>query len=377
MIYIIKHHIKKGSYVAWYDLITTQNESDITYWESTDREDIERGKLNKKEPPYVDALEQHIKEINPKPMDIIIFDIKYLELEIPNECESYLNKLGKKLGIKLVAVSDDVFRGYFDSDNYTFFSNLFDTKSSFSETSNNFNYYRYRATKESYFNSIPELITPFQYNIREKKMNMIIGVDKKERFEVFKYTHNIGLDKESYMSYSAFCSTYDDSELSDSLRKWKGEHIPKILDTPIEKSLEGNVNPQIPPFPYCMNSYVSCILETQIHPSPEIHLSEKSWNPFLSHNIPLILGSSGINQYLKKLGFWMAGDLFDISRQETEEEIIKQYKSNLDIINKMSNEDLREYYTLHYHHIEQNYKIMKKQKFIYNKLNYKQPKSII
>ena len=34
------------------------------------------------------------------------------------------------------------------------------------------------------------------------------------------------------MAYSAFSSTYSDSELSDSLLKWKKQHIPKILDTP-------------------------------------------------------------------------------------------------------------------------------------------------
>jgi len=369
MIYIIKHHIKKGSYVAWYDLIHTQKSSDTTYWESTDKKDIENGNFNHQGPPYADALEQHIKEINPKPMDIIIFDMKYLELDIPGACESHLIKLSKKWEIKLVAVSDDVFRGYSDCTYYTFFSNLFDRR----EESKNFNYYRYRATKESYFNSIVELIEPFQQNIREKKMNMIIGVDKPERFEVFKYTHDIGLDKESYMSYSAFCSTYNDSKLSDSLRKWKSENIPKILDTPIEMSLQGNVNPQIPPFPYCMNSYVSCILETQIHPGIEIHLSEKAWNPFLSHNIPLILGSSGINKYLGKLGFWLAHDLFDLSVQETTEEIIQQYKFNLDIINKMTNAELREYYITNTCNIEKNYELMKRQKFTYNKLNYKQP----
>ncbi len=387
MIYIIKHHIRKGSYVAWYDLINFKfqtsvtvngtgfsiNSSDITYWESPDKKDIESATLNSKEPPYTDALEQHIKEINPKPMDVVMFDIKYLVLDVPILMESYLTNLGEQYGIKLVAVDDDNFRNYADFANYTIFSNRFEINKN-TYISNNFNYYRYRSTKESYFDSIPELINPFINNIREKKMNMIIGVDKQERFEIFKYTHNIGLDKSSYLAYSAFHSTYDDSVLSNPLKKWKSKNIPKILDTPIESSLTGTVNPQIPPFPYCMNSYVSCILETNIHLESEIHLSEKSWNPFLSYNIPLILGSTGTNAYLKSLGFWMAADLFDISTKETQGGIIQQYKSNLDIINKMSNDELRDYYILNYRNLEKNYLNMKSQKFIYNKLNYKQPK---
>ena len=390
MIYIITHHIRKGSYVAWYNLINFKSNSDVTYWESSDKNDIETANLNSKEPPYQDALEQHIKEINPKPKDVVMFDIKYLELNVPGLTNSYLTNLGEQYGIKMVAVDDDNIKNYADSNNYTFFSNRFEVHKN-NSIRNNFNYYRYRATKESYFDSIPEIIRPFMHNIREKKMNMIIGVDKKERFEVFKYTHNIGLDKSSYLAYSAFCSTYDDSILSDPLKKWKKENIPTILDTPIELSMEGNVNPQIPPFPYCLNSYVSCILETSIHGSterhigsdgietvnqPEIHLSEKAWNPFLSHNIPLILGNSGINAYLIDLGFWMATDLFELSTKYTPEGIVQQYKSNLDIINKISKDELREYYMLNYRNIERNYDIMKSQKFFYNKLNYKQPKQI-
>ena len=378
MIYIITHHIKKGGYVAWYDLINFKSPKDVTYWESSDKKAIEAATLNSKQPPYQDVLEQHIKEINPKPMDVIMFDMMYLEMEDPISIEFYLTTLGERYGIKLVVVDDDNFKTYADTNNYTFFSNRFEVNKN-NSVRNNFNYYRYRASKESYFDSIPEIIRPFMHNIREKKMNMIIGVDKKERFEVFKYTHNIGLDKSSYLAYSAFCSTYDDSILSDPLKKWKTENIPTILDTPIELSMEGNVNPQIPPFPYCLNSYVSCILETSIHGNtaqPEIHLSEKAWNPFLSHNIPLILGNSGINAYLIDLGFWMATDLFELSTKNTPEGIVQQYKSNLDIINKISKDELREYYMLNHRNIERNYDIIKSQKFVYNELNYKQPKQI-
>ena len=72
-------------------------------------------------------------------------------------------------------------------------------------------------------------------------------------------------------------------------------------------------------------------------------MSEKSWNPFCSFNIPLILGSYGIKKYLKMF-ITVTDDLFDTSEKESFREILDQYKSNLDIINNMSNQDLRDYY---------------------------------
>ena len=75
---------------------------------------------------------------------------------------------------------------------------------------------------------------------------MRITSNKLERFEVFKYVHNIELDKDAYLAYSGFASNYDDSELSNDLLHWKNENIPTILDTSIEESGIGNVNPQIP-----------------------------------------------------------------------------------------------------------------------------------
>jgi hypothetical protein len=240
------------------------------------------------------------------------------------------------------------------------------------ESSLNLNYYRYRAKETSFYKNTPEIITPYMNNIREKKINLIVGVDKPERFEIFKYVHNIGLDKDSYLAYSAFCSTYDDNILSDRLLKWKQENIPTILDTTLEQSGHGSVNPDIPPLPYCMNSYVSCILETNpTLTDGQIQFSEKTWNPFLSFNIPLILNGNKSNQYLKSLGFWLADSLFDLTEVKTFQEQIKQYKSNLDILNKMTNLELRDYYINNIQKIQDNYDIMMKQKFHYDKTNYK------
>jgi len=370
MIHIIKHHIKKGSYTPWYNLINFHSDTDVSYFTSDDWDMIERAKYKDKEPPYPSLLEKHISDISPNINDTIIFDIKYLPTDIPGQLNKILIKLSNKYKIKLVIFDDDCSRNYEDTEHYTIFSNKFMWNDN--ENNLNLNYYRYRANETSFYKSTSEILMPFMNNIREKKINLIVGVDKAERFEIFKYVHNIGLDKDSYLAYSAFCSTYNDNTLSDRLLKWKQENIPTILDTTLEQSGEGSVNPDLPPLPYCMNSYVSCILETNPStPHNELQFSEKTWNPFLSFNIPLILNGTRSNQYLKSLGFWLADSLFDITPKETFKDVLNQYKSNLDILNKMTNLELRDYYINNSHKIEDNYKIMMKQKFYYNRINYK------
>jgi hypothetical protein len=376
MIHIIKHHIKKGSYAPWYDLINfphdniKNSETDISYFISDDWYAIERANYQDKQPPYPNLLEEHISDISPKQNDIVIFDIRYLPTDVPGGLEQALVRLSNKYKIKLVVFDDDCNRSFIDTKHYTIFSNKFRWDDN--EISINLNYYRYRAKQSSFFKNLPEILSPFTNNIREKKINLIVGVDKPERFEIFKYVHNIGLDKDSYLAYSAFCSTYNDDILSDRLLKWKQENIPTILDTTLEKSAHGSVNPDIPPIPYCMNSYVSCILETNPSlPNNEIQFSEKTWNPFLSFNIPLILNGTRSNQYLKKLGFWLADSLFDLTPKDTFKDVVNQYKSNLDILNKISNLELRDYYIKNSQKLQNNYDIIMKQKFYYNKENYK------
>ena len=52
MIHIIKHHIKKGSYAPWYDLINFHSDSDVSYFTSDDSNIIERAKYQDKEHVY-------------------------------------------------------------------------------------------------------------------------------------------------------------------------------------------------------------------------------------------------------------------------------------------------------------------------------------
>lgn len=371
MIHVIPHHIAVGSYTRWYDMI--QFDEPVIFHEFSNKEDIERKLLG--EPPYENELIEHLNQIKPQLNDIVIFDYKYLYNYHNIEIHKKLNELSRRYNnCKIVVFDDDNSAPYHDDERFTIFSNVFFVKAEDNkivELPENCNYYRFRAPKQEYFPHLEYILKPFKLNIRQKKCNLIVGVDKLERLEIFKYFYNIGLDKESHVGYSGFTSTYDNSEISNSLLDFKNSHIPKILDTPFWMSEMGSVNVEMPALPITMTSYFSCILETQILLGTYIHLSEKSWNPFLSMNIPLILGSTYINSYLKELGFWLADDLFDLEPKHSRVDIINQYKSNLDIINNMSYDEIHEYYLKNENNIDRNFYIMKESKFYYNSKKYK------
>ena len=191
--------------------------------------------------------------------------------------------------------------------------------------------------------------------------------------EIFKYVYNIGLDTDSWLGYSGFNCNYNDSDINKKLLEFKKNKLPVILDTPMERSMQGSVNVELPPLPITMTSYVSCILETQILTEELIHVSEKSWNPFISQNIPLILGSTHLNSYLKDCGFWLAEDLFDITPKFNISGILEQYKKNLDVIHKMTMDDLFSYYQTNIRNIEKNFNLIKYTKFKYDLNKYKTP----
>lgn len=372
MIHIIPHHIAVGSYTRWYNMIDF--DGDFIFHEFEDKEEIERKLIG--EPPYEDRLISHLNKIKPTSKDVVVFDYQYLNGLDTSRLSVRLNQLSRNYNnCKFLLFDDDNRHPYVDTERYTIFSNIFQVYREDSQILNdndlNCNYYRYRACFQDYFVNIEPIITKFQLNIRQKKTNLFVGVDKLERLEIFKYFYNIGLDKDSYTAYSGFTSTYDDSQINKHLQEFKKSHIPKILDTPFWMSEMGSVNVEIPPLPFTMNSYFSCILETQMLDGGLVHLSEKSWNPFISKNIPLILGSSYINKYLMDIGFWLADDLFDLSINHTTTDIINQYKSNLDIINKMTYDEIHEYYKKNINNIDRNFDLIKYAKFIYKQDNYK------
>lgn len=362
MIHVVPHHIRRGSWPPWYKLINFSEEVNIL--KGYDDINIERD-LNQEDNTIF--LNDILNKLNVKKGDSVFVDKRYIIQD--GDYDDFLfniNKHFEKYECKFFIVDDDNQYEYTDNKNFTYFSNRFNMLNSI----NNFNYFRYRTPYHTWTTNLSELINPFLYNIRQKKFNFIVGVDKIERLISLKHIYNIGMHTDGYVGYSGFNRAYLDDELSDKLIEFRDGTIPIILDVPFERSLHGAVNVDFPPFPTCLNSYVSCICETMVMDGDEIHLSEKSWNPFISHNIPLILGSKYINQYLRNLGFWLADDLFDLTPKETRIDIINQFTSNLDIINSMSYDELYKYYTNNTGSIIRNFDILMKQKFIFDRKNY-------
>jgi len=376
MIHIIQHHIGKGSYAGWYELFKF-NEP-VKYYAFDNKDIIEGKRLGN--PPYIEIFEKQIEEINPQVGDYVFFDAYYIldncslilsDKGIFNYIE-YIEKISKKHNnCKLVLFDTDNQLEYQDTKRFTVFSNKFVIDESYDSYNLNCNYYKYRLTYQNYLPYLNWFVNFFENNVRQKKMNMIIGADKKFRLEVFRYAYRIGLDKDSWMGYSGFSKAYNDSELSEDLLQWKKEKLPVILDTTMEFSNLGSVNVEMPPLPITSTSYVSAICETQIFVGNMVHISEKTYNPFLSKNIPLILGSSKLNTYLKNHGYWLADDIFDISEKKDYRSIIEQFCRNLDVINNMSFDELYNYYQKNLGKINGNHHRLIKNSFLFEKSNYK------
>lgn len=375
MIHIFKEHYKKGSYTPWYDLLSIDEEH--IFHTFSDTEDFENawGIYEDENNIPIDSIDRRMENIEYHDNDIIILDSVHIPNQDSHTFHSDVIKSAKKISekykCKFVFFEDDNALHYEDTEFYTFFSNVFQVK----ESNKNCNYYRYRAKHQEYFKHIEPLLNIFLENIRFKKCNFIVGVDKIERLEIFKYFHNINLIKDSWVGYSGFASIIDDSMVNDGLLHFREQNVPTILDISFERSQEGNVNVEIPPIPTCITSYFSCICETQIifGEGSGIHLSEKAFNPFISYNIPLILGSQDINKYLKNEGFWLAEDLFDLTPQKTHRDILEQYKRNLDVINEMSMEEIHSYYMKNIDNIKMNFNKIKYSNFKYKTDNYKLP----
>lgn len=363
MIHVIPHHINRGSWPPWHELIYFNETTNIL--SGTEVEKIERNLLNIS-PPSI--LLQYLDNLHISNNDCVFLDSKYFDNQTSFEFfKNSVIEISRKYNCKFFIIDDDNTFEYHDCHEFTYFSNRFNIL----DSKNNFNYFRYRTSNDKWMQHISDLIKPFLNNIRQKKYNFIIGVDKIERLLSLKHIYNTKLNLDGYIGYSAFTKNYSDESISDSLINFRNTTLPIILDISHERSLVGDVNVEYPPIPICLNSYVSCICETSIIESNQIHLSEKSWNPFISHNIPLILGSSKLLTYLKDLGFWLADDLFDTTPKEKTNDIINQYKSNLDIINNMSYESLHDYFVKNSYNLTKNFDTLIKQKFIFDRKNYK------
>jgi hypothetical protein len=89
-----------------------------------------------------------------------------------------------------------------------------------------------------------------------------------------------------------------------------------------------------------------------------IYTSEKIFKPYLSWQIPIFFGVAGLYRTLKKLGFDVFEDLFDMSFDSELDNMKRfelQYK-NVEKIAKMDRNSVHQVYRTRLHRIENNFK---------------------
>ena len=152
MIHVIPHHIGKGSYAAWYDIIDFQpSTQEVTFHKFDTKDKIEDKNIIDEQPPnddYFKLLQSHLEEIKPNINDWIVCDFQYLNYQ--NFPDAEIIKLAKKYKVKFVFVDDDNYQSYKDNEYFTYHSNKFCIK----DSDKVFNYYRYRIGHTPFYKNI-------------------------------------------------------------------------------------------------------------------------------------------------------------------------------------------------------------------------------
>ncbi len=212
----------------------------------------------------------------------------------------------------------------------------------------------------------------FQDMMRYKHFQFTNGVFKEHRTLLYGYLKKDGhLDKcfTSYLGYDIerqSAPKYKDhfkSLNTNRLSNDEYEDITKDLPIILDTEWTGNVGQDSTTIPYSSNSYfhlVGCTNYEQTNDinSQPIYTSEKIFKPYLSWQIPIFFGVAGLYKTLKKLGFDIFEDLFDMSFDNELDNMKRfelQYK-NVEKIAKMSRRKVHDEYRSRLHRIENNFK---------------------
>lgn len=82
------------------------------------------------------------------------------------------------------------------------------------------------------------------------------------------------------------------------------------ISTPDNKFLNDSIQPYGPPDGvYFSDSYYHIVVETNIYGNV-VHTTEKIWEPIIKYQIPIVLATSGYQDYMESLGFVFPIDVF-------------------------------------------------------------------
>lgn len=231
---------------------------------------------------------------------------------------------------------------------------------------------------------------------RYKKYNFYNGCHKPIRLFCYKIIKENNMLDDGYFSYLDYAQQLDTECESfinllgmgdeDNYKKFLNTlEIPYMLDNYKNDDdistlhpLWGSFPPFMNPILYSSNSYINITTETNsfISTQNDISISEKTYKPFISCNIPLIVGQPGIYPYLRDCGFDMFDDFFDNSPCTTQSDMLNQIEFNFKKIKNITMKDLHEFYIANLHRINHNFNIITFKLYddfannIYNQLNF-------
>jgi len=216
-----------------------------------------------------------------------------------------------------------------------------------------FNFRRYK--KYSFYNGIHKPIRLFAYNVI--KDNNMLGDGY---FSYLDYASHIN-EKEVISDVMRLFGIKKIEDYYEFIKKFEIPYLLDIFKTPLNDIHPnwGSVPPFMNPLIYSLNSYINITAETCSHIEENyVSISEKTYKPFISFNIPLIIGQPSIYSYLRNCGFDMFDDFFDNSNCTNEADMLNQIKFNFDIINRIKIKDLHEFYIKNFNRIEKNFEIL-------------------
>lgn len=113
--------------------------------------------------------------------------------------------------------------------------------------------------------------------------------------------------------------------------------------------------------PYTCNSYIEIIGCTALHGWEEIYTSEKIFKPFMSFQIPIFIGQSGLIKTLKTLGFKMFDNVIDNSYDDIENNLerVQAVCEEIKRLGSLSREQIHNLYWDYEEEFKHNSRLMK------------------
>ena len=369
MIYTLEYDYSQGMYET--DWLDTLKRTGLEY--KTLVNDMVTGQhvINNKR--YLESNIDYLQSILTED-DYLLMDSAFV-FEQPNlislEIKDVYKLLREKLKYKKILIFHPD-NGYGDTggDDIEFIFPQYDINWSSNKCKSQYNMYLNNTgkNKNRWLNML--LALRFDNMLRYKHFQFTNGVFKEHRTLLYGYLKKDGLLNTCFTSYlgydiegqsTPYYKDHFESLNTNRLSNDEYEDIVKDLPHVLDTEWTGNVGQDSTIIPYSSNSYfhlVGCTNYKCDRNQVPIYTSEKIFKPYLSWQIPIFFGVPGLYKVLKKLGFDVFEDIFDMSFDNELNDMKRfelQYK-NVKKIAKMSKQEVHNTYRSNLHRIENNFK---------------------